>query len=62
MTMIGIVKERTTGKYSHIPYAAIFANSMVNTIYGFFSDNMDLIICNSPGVILAIIFLIIFWQ
>lgn len=59
--MVGVIKEKTTGKYSPFPYAAIFANATVCTIYGVFSKNLDLIICNAPGIVLAISYLIIFW-
>lgn len=61
MTMVGIFKAKSTGKYSPFPYSAIFANASICTIYGFFGKNSDLIICNSPGIILAIIYLVIFW-
>lgn len=60
--MYEFFKAKTTSNYSFYPFSAIFANATACSVYGFFSGNNDMIICNIPGAILGIIFHLIYWK
>lgn len=61
MTMIDFIKAKTTGEYSYVPYLAQFVNSLLNTEYGIFKGNVDVIIANSPGFVLNFLYHGVYW-
>lgn len=62
LTMIEIIKAKSTGEYSFFVYLTQFINAFCNTAYGAFKPNWNVLAGNATGILFNVIYHCIFWK